>query len=198
MQRLERRCLVAGRLLIKEAAVRVQLFDKVDMSQNVRLFGGDFLHLGKIGLHCCQRVTVKIVIDAVPQILGAEIDLVVFAGIFAVQMVRAADPVIKAFGRALAQQVPLDAAQDVHLAPVLVFQLGNSGAVLRGAAGGHAVFVVGRCVAVAAEPKGGQPLRTGGTGHLLQGVLAVTQSRVAMYAGFSVICHRLLTASFPA
>ena len=113
-------------------------------------------------------------------------------------MVRTADPVIKAFGRALAQQVPLDAAQDIHLAPVLVFQLGNGGAVLRGAAGGHAVFAVGLCVAVAAETKGGQPLRTGGTRHLLQGVLAVTQGRVAMYAGFSVICHRLLTASFPA
>ena len=42
------------------------------------------------------------------------------------------------------------------------------------------------------------PLRTGGTCHLLQGVLAVTQGRVAMYAGLSVICHRLLTASFPA
>ena len=75
---------------------------------------------------------------------------------------------------------------------------GDGGAVLRGAAGGHAVFAVRRCVAVAAETKGGQSLRTGGTGHLLQGVLAVTQSRVAMYAGFSVICHRLLTASFPA
>lgn len=168
------------------------------MSQNVRLFGGDLLHLGKIGFHRCQRVAVKIVVDAVPQILGAEIDLVVFAGIFAVQVVCAADPVIKALGRALAQQIPLDAAQDIHLAPVLVFQLGNGGAVLRSAAGGHAVFAVGLCVAVAAEPKGGQPLRTGGTGHLLQGVLAVTQSRVAMYAGFSVICHRLLTASFPA
>jgi hypothetical protein len=168
------------------------------MSQNVRLFGGDLLHLGKIGLHCCQRVAVKIVVDAVPQILGAEIDLVVFLGVLAVQMVCAADPVIKALGRALAQQIPLDAAQDIHLAPVLVFQLGDGGAVLRGAAGGHAVFAVGRCVAVAGKPKGGQPLCTGGTRHLLQGVLAVTQSRVAMYAGFSVICHRLLTASFPA
>ena len=198
MQRPERCGLVAGRLLIKEAAVRVQLFNKVDMSQNVRLFGGDLLNLGKIGFHRCQRVAVKIVVDAVPQILGAEIDFVVSAGVFAVQMVRAADPVIKAFGRALAQQVPLDAAQDIHLAPVLVFQLGDGGAVLRGAAGGHAVFAVRLCVAVAAEPKGGQPLRTGSTRHLLQGILAVTQGRVAMYAGFSVICHRLLTASFPA
>ena len=198
LQRLERCGLVARGFLVKKPAVRVQLFDKVDMSQNVRLFGGDLLHLGKIGFHRCQRIAVKIVADAVPQILGAEIDLVVFAGIFAVQVVCAADPVIKALGRALAQQVPLDAAQDVHLAPVLVFQLGNGGAVLRSAAGGHAVFAVGLCVAVAAETKGGQPLRTGGTGHLLQGVLAVTQGRVAMYAGLSVICHRLLTASFPA
>ena len=198
LQRPERCGLVAGRLLIKEAAVRVQLFDKVDVAQNVRLFGGDLLHLGKIGFHRCQRVAVKIVIDAVPQILGAKINFVVFAGVLAVQVVRAADPVIKAFGRALAQQVPLDAAQDIHLAPVLVFQLGNGGAVLRGAAGGHAVFAVRLCVAVTAETKGGQPLRTGGTRHLLQGVLAVTQGRVAMYAGFSVICHRLLTASFPA
>lgn len=106
------------------------------MSQNVRLFGGDLLHLGKIGFHRCQRVAVKIVVDAVPQILGAEIDLVVFAGIFAVQVVCAADPVIKALGRALAQQVPLDAAQDIHLAPVLVFQLGDGGAVQGSAAGG--------------------------------------------------------------
>lgn len=93
------------------------------MSQNVRLFGGDLLHLGKIGFHHCQRVAVKIVIDAVPQILGAEIDLVVFPGVFAVQVVCAADPVIKAFGRALAQQVPLDTAQDIYFAPVLVFSL---------------------------------------------------------------------------
>ena len=130
--------------------------------------------------------------------IGAEINLVVFPGVFAVQVVCAADPVIKALGRALAQQVPLDAAQDIYFAPVLVFQLGNGGTVLRGAAGGHAVFAVGLCVTVAAEPKGGQPLRTGGTRHLLQGIFAVTQGRVAMYAGFSVICHRLLTASFPA
>ncbi len=68
------------------------------MSQNVRLLGGDLLHLGKVGFYRCQRVTVKIVVDAVPQILRAEIDLVVFAGIFAVQMVRAADPVIEALG----------------------------------------------------------------------------------------------------
>ena len=121
LQRPECRCFVAGGLLIKKAAVCVRLFDKVDVTQNVRLFGGDLLHLGKIGLHRCQRVAVKIVVDAVLQILGAEIDLVIFPGVLAVQVVCTADPVIKALGRALAQQVPLDATQDIHLASVLVF-----------------------------------------------------------------------------
>ena len=54
----------------------------------------------------------------------------------------------------------------------------------RAAAGNDGNIPPGRDVykrqAVAAEPKGGQPLRTGGTGHLLQGVLAVTQSRVCL------------------
>ena len=168
------------------------------MSQNVRFFGGDLFHLGKIGLHCRQRVAIKIVADAVPQLLGAVVHRVVPAGAFAVQMVRAADPVIVTGRSVPAKAVPLDTAQDIQPAPVLVFQLGDCGAVSGGAIGAHAVIAGGLCVAVAGKAQRGQPLRTGGTGHLLQGVLAVTQGGVAMYAGLSVVSHRLLTASFPA
>ena len=56
------------------------------MGQNVRSLGGNLLHLCKVGLHRGQRVTVEIIKDAVVQILRAEVDLVVLAGVLAVQV----------------------------------------------------------------------------------------------------------------
>ena len=47
------------------------------MGQNIRLEGGHLFHLGKVGFHSGQRVGVEVVVDAVPQVLRAEIDLVI-------------------------------------------------------------------------------------------------------------------------
>ena len=112
------------------------------MTQNVRLFGGDLLHLGKIGLHRCQRVAVKIVVDAVLQILGAEIDLVIFPGVLAVQVVCTADPVSKPLGvPSLSRSHSMP--QRMSTLPLYsVLSLAMVALVLGRAAGAHAVFTV--------------------------------------------------------
>ena len=158
---------VAGSLLIEELAVGVQLLDEVDVGEDVGTHGRHLLHLGKVGLHSGQRVAVEVVVDAVVQVLRAEIDLVILAGVLAVEVVRRADPVVVAGALVLAQQVPLDAAEDVHLALVLGLELGDGGLVLGRAAGTHAVFTVALGIAMAREAQCGQPLRTRGGGHLL-------------------------------
>ena len=196
-QCLEGSGLVAGVLLVEELTLTVQLLDEVDVGQNVRALGGHLLHLGKVSFHCGQRIAAEIVENAVVQILRAEVDLVILAGVLAVQMVRRTDPVIVAFGLILAQRVPLDAAEDIHLALVLGLELCDGGLVLSRAAGAHAVFAVTLGVAMAGEAQCGQALRTGGAGHLLQGISAVAHRRVAMNAGLLIICHKKLTASFP-
>ena len=137
------------------------------MGEDVGLEGRNLLHLSKVGFHGRQCIALKIVVDAVPQILGAEVDLVILAGLFAVDVVCAADPVIVSLVLILAQQIPLDAAEDVHLALVLRLELGDGGLVLGGAAGAHAVFPVALGVAMAGEAQCGQPLRTGSGGHIL-------------------------------
>ncbi len=134
-------------------------------------------------------VAVEVVVDAVVEILGTEVDLVVFAGVLAVEVVRRADPVVVAGALVLAQQVPFDAAEDVHLALVLGLELGDGGLVLGRAAGAHAVFTVALGIAMAREAQCGQPLRTRSGGHLLQGVFAVAHRRVTMDTGLLIICH---------
>ena len=110
----------------------------------------------------------------------------------------AADPVIVAGALILAQDIPLDAAQDIHLALVLGLELGNGGLVLGGAAGAHAVFTVALGVAMAGEAQRGQALRTRSTCHILQGIFAIAHGGVAMDTGLLIICHNCFTASFPA
>ena len=87
--------------------------------------------------------------------------------VLAVEVVRRADPVVVAGALVLAQQVPLDAAEDVHLALILGLELGNGGLVLGRAAGAHAVFTVALGIAMAREAQCGQPLRTRSGGPLL-------------------------------
>ena len=198
LQGLESSSLVAGRLLVEELPLGVQLLDQVDVGQNIRLEGGHLFHLGKVGFHSGQRVGVEVVVDAVPQILRAEVDLVILAGVLAVQVVCTADPVIVAGALVLAEDVPLDAAQDVHLALVLGLELGDGGLVLGGAAGAHAVFAVALGVAMAGEAQRGQALRARSACHILQGIFAITHGGVAMDTGLLIICHNCFTASFPA
>ena len=197
LQCLEGGGLVAGRFFVEELAGGVQLLDEVDVGEDVGLEGRYLLHLGKVRLDSSQRVAVKVVVDAVVQVLRAEIDLVILTGVFAVEVVRRANPVIVAGALVLAEDVPLDAAEDIHLALILGLELGDGGLILGGAAGAHAVFTVALGVAMAREAQCGQPLRTGSAGHLLQGVFAVTHRRVTMYTGLLIICHSELTASFP-
>ena len=167
IQRLEGCGLIAGRLFVKELTGSVQLLDEVDVGEDVGAHGRHLLHLGEVCFHSGQRVAVEVVVDAVVEILGTEVDLVVFAGVLAVEVVRRTDPVVVAGALVLAQQVPLDAAEDVHLALVLGLELGNSGLVLGRAAGAHAVFTVALGIAMAREAQCGQPLRTRSGGHLL-------------------------------
>ena len=190
LQCLEGSGLVAGRFFVEELAVGIQLLDQVDVGQNIRLEGSHLFHLGKVGFHSGKGVCVKIIVDAVPQVLRAEIDLVILAGVLAVQVVCAADPVIVAGALILAQDIPLDAAQDIHLALVLGLELGNGGLVLGGAAGAHAVFAVALGVAMAGEAQRGQALRTRSTCHILQGIFAIAHGGVAMDTGLLIICHR--------
>ena len=167
IQRLEGCGLIAGRLLVEELTGSVQLLDEVDVGQNVGTHGSHLLHLGEVCLHSGQRVAVEVVVDAVVEILGTEVDLVVLAGVLAVEVVRRADPVVVAGALVLTQQIPLDAAEDVHLALVLGLELGDGGLVLGRAAGAHAVFTVTLGIAMAREAQCGQPLRTRSGGHLL-------------------------------
>ena len=92
------------------------------MGQNVRALGGNLLHLCKVGLHRGQRIAIEIIKDAVVQILRTEVDLVVLAGVLAVQVMGRTDPVIVVLGLILAQAVPLDAAEDVYLTLVLCLE----------------------------------------------------------------------------
>ena len=167
------------------------------MGQDIRLEGGHLFHLGKVGFHRGKGVCVKVIVDAVPQVLRTEVDLIILAGVLAVQVVCAADPVIVAGALVLAEDVPLDAAQDIHLAPVFGLELCDSGLVLGGAAGAHAVFAVALGVAMAGEAQRGQALRTCSTCHILQGIFAIAHGGVAMDTGLLIICHRYFTASFP-
>ena len=167
IQRLEGCGLIAGRLLVEELTGSVQLLDEVDVGEDVGAHGRHLLHLGEVCFHSGQRVAVEVVVDAVVEILGTEVDLVVFAGVLAVEVVRRTDPVVVAGALVLTQQVPLDAAEDVHLALVLGLELGNGGLVLGCAAGAHAVFTVALGIAMAREAQCGQPLRTRSGGHLL-------------------------------
>ena len=167
IQRLEGCGLIAGRLFVEELTGSVQLLDEVDVGEDVGAHGRHLLHLGEVCFHSGQRVAVEVVVDAVVEILGTEVDLVVFAGVLAVEVVRRTDPVVVAGALVLAQQVPLDAAEDVHLALVLGLELGNGGLVLGRAAGAHAVFTVALGIAMAREAQCGQPLRTRSGGHLL-------------------------------
>ena len=167
IQRLEGCGLIAGRLFVEELTGSIQLLDEVDVGEDVGAHGRHLLHLGEVCLHSGQRVAVEVVVDAVVEILGTEVDLVVFAGVLAVEVVRRTDPVVVAGALVLAQQVPLDAAEDVHLALVLGLELGNGGLVLGRAAGAHAVFTVALGIAMAREAQCGQPLRTRSGGHLL-------------------------------
>ena len=167
IQRLEGCGLIAGRLFVEELTGSVQLLDEVDVGEDVGAHGRHLLHLSEVCFHSGQRVAVEVVVDAVVEILGTEVDLVVFAGVLAVEVVRRTDPVVVAGALVLAQQVPLDAAEDVHLALVLGLELGNGGLVLGCAAGAHAVFTVALGIAMAREAQCGQPLRTRSGGHLL-------------------------------
>ena len=167
IQRLEGCGLIAGRLFVEELTGSVQLLDEVDVGEDVGAHGRHLLHLGEVCFHSGQRVAVEVVVDAVVEVLGTEVDLVVFAGVLAVEVVRRTDPVVVAGALVLAQQVPLDAAEDVHLALVLGLELGNGGLVLGRAAGAHAVFTVALGIAMAREAQCGQPLRTRSGGHLL-------------------------------
>ena len=167
IQRLEGCGLIAGRLFVEELTGSVQLLDEVDVGEDVGAHGRHLFHLGEVCFHSGQRVAVEVVVDAVVEILGTEVDLVVFAGVLAVEVVRRTDPVVVAGALVLAQQVPLDAAEDVHLALVLGLELGNGGLVLGRAAGAHAVFTVALGIAMAREAQCGQPLRTRSGGHLL-------------------------------
>ena len=167
IQRLEGCGLIAGRLFVEELTGSIQLLDEVDVGEDVGAHGRHLLHLGEVCLHSGQRVAVEVVVDAVVEILGTEVDLVVFAGVLAVEVVRRTDPVVVAGALVLAQQVPLDAAEDVHLALVLGLELGDGGLVLGRAAGAHAVFTVALGIAMAREAQCGQPLRTRSGGHLL-------------------------------
>ena len=54
------------------------------MGQNIRLEGSHLFHLGKVGFHSGKGVCVKIIVDAVPQVLRTEVDLVILAGVLAV------------------------------------------------------------------------------------------------------------------
>ena len=167
IQRLEGCGLIAGRLFVEELTGSVQLLDEVDVGEDVGAHGRHLLHLGEVCFHSGQRVAVEVVVDAVVEILGTEVDLVVFAGVLAVEVVRRTDPVVVAGALVLAQQVPLDAAEDVHLALVLGLELGDGGLVLGRTAGAHAVFTVALGIAMAREAQCSQPLRTRSGGHLL-------------------------------
>ena len=84
LQCLEGSGLVAGRFFVEELAVGIQLLDEVDVGQNIRLEGSHLFHLGKVGFHSGKGVCVKIIVDAVPQVLRTEVDLVILAGVLAV------------------------------------------------------------------------------------------------------------------
>ena len=167
IQRLEGCGLIAGRLFVEELTGSVQLLDEVDVGEDVGAHGRHLLHLGEVCFHSGQRIAVEVVVDAVVEVLGTEVDLVVFAGVLAVEVVRRTDPVVVAGALVLTQQIPLDAAEDVHLALVLGLELGDGGLVLGRAAGAHAVFTVALGIAMAREAQCGQPLRTRSGGHLL-------------------------------
>ena len=72
---------------IKKLAVAVHLFDQVKMAQDGGLLLGNLGHVGKVGLGHSQTVAVKIVVDAGAQVFLAPIDLVIFAGFGALDIV---------------------------------------------------------------------------------------------------------------
>ena len=184
---------VAGGVFVKEPAVPVDFFDEVKMPQNGGLFGGQRRHIGKVRLHGGQTVPVKIIPDAGGQIALPPVDFIVFAGFGAAQIMGAADPVIVSGGVVVAEQIPLDAAQNVQLAGVALLQLGHLRLVQRGAAPGHAVFQIEGGVAVAGKAQRAQPAPPGGHGHFLRGVLAVTQLGVGVYRTQQVfLCHHCI------
>ncbi len=181
--------LIARRFLIEIRAGAVELFDKINVAQDVGLLGCNLCHGGKIRLSHCQAVSAKIVVHAVLEILRAKIYLIIAAGLGAVQIVYAADPVVVACALVVRELIPFQPAEDIYLAAVLNLELCNGRLILRGAPRAHAVFPVAGSMAVPREAQRCQPLRAGRRGHLLQCVFAVAEGRVTVYAGFHEVRH---------
>ena len=150
------------------------------MTQDGGLFGGNCGYVGKIRFHHSKAVAVKVVLDAGSQVRFAPVNLVIFAGLGALDIMGAADPVIIGSRVVIAVQIPFQAAQNVQLAGIALFQLGYLGAVQLGACIGHAILNVVRGVAVAREAQRFQPGFPGAQGKLLRGVFSVTQLGVNM------------------
>ena len=171
---------VAGAALVEELALAVQLFDQVEMAQDGGLFLRHLCHAGKVSLCHCQTVAAEFHIHAGVQVALTPVDLVVFAGHRAAQVMHTADPVIVAVGFLIRELIPLNAAQHIHLARILGLQAVDLALVAGGAAGAHAILQVAGGVAVAGEAQGGYTLLPGRHGHLLQRALAVAQVGVVM------------------
>ena len=190
-------CQVARVALVKELAAAVDFFDQVKVSQNGGLFLGNLGHVGEVFLRHGQAIAVKIIIDAGAQVLLAPVDLIIFPGLGSLHIVAAADPVIVAGGVVVAVQIPLQPAQDIHLAGVALFQLFNLGLVQRGTALGHAIFQIMGGVAVPGKAQGLQAVLPGGNSNLLRCVFAVAQLGVNVHRTLQVLVSHI-TASFPA
>ena len=157
------------------------------MSQNGGLFLGNLGNVGKVFLRHRQAVAVKIIVDAGAQVLLAPVDLIIFPGFGSLHIVAAADPVIVAGGVIIAEQIPLQPAQDIHLTGVALFQLFDLRLVQGGAALGHAIFQIVGGVAVPGKAQGLQAVLPRGNGKLLKGVFSVTQLGVNVYRTLQVL-----------
>ena len=167
------------------------------MAQDGGLLLGNLGHVGKVGLGHSQTVAVKIVIDAGAQVFLAPIDLVIFAGFGALDIVGTADEVIVSIGVVVTEKIPFQPAQDVHFAGIAFFQLGDRCLVQRRAALGHAILQVAGGVAVTAETQRLQASLPCGYCHFLQRIFAVAQFGMNVNGTFQVLPGHI-TASFPA
>ena len=184
-----RRRLVAGRVLVEELAVAVDLFDEVKMPQDRGFLLGHFGHVGKISLHHSQAVAVEIVGDAGGQVALPPVDLIVSAGLGPLHIMGAADEIVVILRVVVAEKVPLQPAEDIHLAGIAFLQFGDLRFIKSSAAAGHAVFQVAGSVAVAAETQRLQAGAPRSDRQFLQCIFAVAQLGMYVDGTFQVFAR---------
>ena len=166
------------------------------MPQDRGFLLGHFGHVGKISLHHGQAVAVEIVGDAGGQVALPPVDLIVSAGLGPLHIMGAADEIVVILRVVVAEKVPLQPAEDIHLAGIAFLQFGDLCFIKSSAAAGHAVFQVAGSVAVAAETQRLQAARHAVTASS-SNVFLPSHSLECTWTELFRYSPAIVTASFP-